>query len=80
MNFSLSRALSILAVLTGLIVFLAMLYRAQFGIDFTDDSFYASLTNKLARGGTLFVDEFGVMQLGQLLVVPSAQRHSMPTF
>jgi hypothetical protein len=75
MNFSLSRALSILAVLTGLIVFLAMLYRAQFGIDFTDDSFYASLTNKLARGGTLFVDEFGVMQLGQLLVVPFAWVH-----
>jgi hypothetical protein len=63
------------AVVAGACVFLALWHRARFGVDFTDESYYASITNKLTRGGTLFVDEFAVQQLGQLLVVPLAWAH-----
>jgi hypothetical protein len=72
---SLSAALFFLAILVGAVVLAALFYRAQLGVDFTDECFYASITNRLVQGGTLFVDEFAPQQLASLLVVPLAWVH-----
>jgi hypothetical protein len=72
---SVNSALSCLAILVGVLVSTVLFYRAQFGIDFTDECFYASLMNRLVLGGTLFVDEFAAQQLAALIVVPFAWVH-----
>jgi hypothetical protein len=75
MRWSRSTVFGIMAVLATLSVLVMIFLRASLGVDFTDEAYYASMANRLAQGGTLFVDEFAVQQLGQMFVVPLVWLH-----
>jgi len=61
----------ILAVGVFLYTFCLAYYRIRFGVDFTDEAYYAVLTQRFALGDTPFVDEFNLRQAAAVLLVPS---------
>ena len=44
--------------------------RIQFGVDFTDESFYATLATAIARDGRALIDEWNLAQFAAYPLVP----------
>jgi hypothetical protein len=45
-------------------------WRLRFGVDFTDEAFYAAITHRYALGDVPYLDEYNLRQTASLLTVP----------
>ncbi|MBX3203331.1 MAG: hypothetical protein KF894_34725 [Labilithrix sp.] len=60
----------ILASLTLATVIVASFWRLRFGVDFTDEAFYAAITQRYALGDVPYLDEYNLRQTASMLTVP----------
>ncbi|MBX3220857.1 MAG: hypothetical protein KF795_10075 [Labilithrix sp.] len=65
-----ARADEILACLTVATIVVASFWRLRFGVDFTDEAFYAAITQRYALGDVPYLDEYNLRQTASLLTVP----------
>ena len=47
-----------------------LVWRIRFGVDFTDEAFYAAIPFRFARGGRPFIDEMNLTQTAGLITYP----------
>jgi len=64
------RADEILACLVVATIVVASFWRLKFGVDFTDEAFYAAITQRYALGDVPYLDEYNLRQTASLLPVP----------
>lgn len=65
-----SKLIRIFIVSSFIIAFLILLYRSQFGFDWSDEGYYAALSYRFALGDKLFVDSWDIHQTSSILISP----------
>src|SRR6266481_8410426 len=69
------RALLVVLCLGALAMAIAAWKRLSYGVDFTDEAFYAAMPYGFALGNHPFVDEHTVQQTAAVLVTPLVRAH-----
>lgn len=60
----------LLASVIFAVVIVASFWRLRFGVDFSDEAFYAAITQRFALGDWPYLDDYNLRQTGSLLPVP----------